>query len=381
MFILSQVCDIKEDVYFCPEHALQYLQERKMGQRRNCKLYYTHSKEEISAIIKNVNQRLDDSDEEDSSSEDEMTRPPCKRISEMSTMQWSQRPKDNLLPLHGHLELKHSSTPHRLPTASSTRCQQQSPTSESTSPTSSTSRLSGPKVPPGTAINVSSFSLIQYAKGKKLAAAQEKSTKDKKSPESSKKVNKTSPIAATASKKSNKKESKTSPKENKTDKKSAVEKGGKTNKNKKVSSPKVENKKDNRAAKTKASKQNVAKKRKNTDPDSDGQGSGSALSEEDSAEEEESTDESSASPPLKKTRKTQKPQKSQKPSPSKKQKKEAPTASEKRRTSRRTTKKRKASLGRSGNLASEILDMLLSTSNDESEEDGRGEDSSDESWK
>ena len=54
-------------MYFCPEHALQYLQERKTAQRRNCKLYYTHSKEEISAIIKSVNQRLDDSDEEDSS--------------------------------------------------------------------------------------------------------------------------------------------------------------------------------------------------------------------------------------------------------------------------------------------------------------------------
>ena len=172
-------------MYFCPEHALQYLQERKMAQRRNCKLYYTHSKEEISSIIKSVNQRLEDSDDEDSSSEDEMTQPPCKRISEMNKMQWSPKPKDHLLPLHGHLEVKN--TPHRIPPSASTRLPQRSPSIEPTSPTS---KLSGPNVPPGTAVNVSSFSLIQHAKGKKLAASQDKSSKDKKSPDSSKRSNK-----------------------------------------------------------------------------------------------------------------------------------------------------------------------------------------------
>ena len=158
-----------------------------MAQRRNCKLFYTHSKEEISAIIKSVNQRLEDSDDEDSSSEDEMTQPPCKRISEMNKMQWTPKPKDHLLPLHGHLEVKNTSTPHRLPPSNSTRVPQRSPSNEPTSPTS---RLSGPNVPPGTAVNVSSFSLIQHAKGKKLAASHEKSSKDKKSPEATKKSTK-----------------------------------------------------------------------------------------------------------------------------------------------------------------------------------------------
>merc|ERR1711981_595410 len=203
---VSFLCDIKEDAYFCPEHALQYLQERKMAQRRNCKLYYTHSKEEISAIIKNVNQRLEDSDEEDSSSEDEMTRPPIRRISEMSKMQYTPRQNEHLLPLHGHLELKHTTTPHRLPPISA-RGQHQSPNSASTSPSSSTSRLSGPKVPPGTSVNVSSFSLIQHAKGKKLAANNEKGT-NKKSPDSSKKAIKTSAISV-SSKKGDKKSPKT----------------------------------------------------------------------------------------------------------------------------------------------------------------------------
>jgi hypothetical protein len=38
-------------------------------------------------------------------------------------------------------------------------------------------------------------------------------------------------------------------------------------------------------------------------------------------------------------------------------------------------------LDKAGNLASEILDMLLSTSNESSDDDGGGEGSSDESWK
>lgn len=47
----------------------------------------------------------------------------------------------------------------------------------------------------------------------------------------------------------------------------------------------------------------------------------------------------------------------------------------------RRTKMRKAALDRSGNLASEILDMLLSTSNESSDGEESGEKSSDESWK
>merc|ERR1712203_484788 len=114
--------------------------------------------------------------------------------------------------------------PHRIPTSSKYQRQQ----SPNTSPTSSTSRLSGPNVPPGTSVNVSSFSLIQHAKGKKLAASQEKSPKNKKSPESVKKSNKKSPL----SKSTNKKESHTSPKISKKRKKEDVEVVGKDNKTK-----------------------------------------------------------------------------------------------------------------------------------------------------
>ena len=46
------MCNVKEDTYFCLEHGLEYLQERKASQRKNCTLYYTHSKEEISGLIR-----------------------------------------------------------------------------------------------------------------------------------------------------------------------------------------------------------------------------------------------------------------------------------------------------------------------------------------
>ena len=348
-----------------------------MAQRRNCKLYYTHSKEEISAIIKNVNQRLEDSDEDDSSSDDEMTRPPCKRVSEMGKMEWTPKPKDHLLPLHGHLEVKNASsttTPHRIPTSSKYQ-RQQSPISEPTSPTSS--RLSGPNVPPGTSVNVSSFSLIQHAKGKKLAASQEKSPKNKKSPEYVKKSNKKSPVVQ--SKSTNKKESQTSPKISKKRKKEEVELVGKNHKSKKVLSPKVDSKKDGRSSKARSD--TSKKKKPKEDSESDGQASESESNEEDNEKVDESSDESCSSPQAKKSKKAPvKSAKGKKQLPPAKQKKKE-TAPEKRRTSRRPTKKRKATLNKSGNLTSEILDMLLSTSNDESEDDDVGEDSSDESWK
>jgi len=50
-----QMCDIKEDTYYCMQHAIEYLQSKKPAQRKHCKLLYTHSKEEISAIIKSLN--------------------------------------------------------------------------------------------------------------------------------------------------------------------------------------------------------------------------------------------------------------------------------------------------------------------------------------
>jgi hypothetical protein len=67
-----QLFDSKEETYYCHEHAIEYLQTLKSGQRRNCKLLYTHGKEEITAIIKMVNQRLEDDSDQSSSSSDEM---------------------------------------------------------------------------------------------------------------------------------------------------------------------------------------------------------------------------------------------------------------------------------------------------------------------
>jgi len=36
--ILFKLCDVKEDTYYCHEHALEYLQKMKLAQRRHCKL-------------------------------------------------------------------------------------------------------------------------------------------------------------------------------------------------------------------------------------------------------------------------------------------------------------------------------------------------------
>ena len=63
-----QVHDVKEDTYYCLEHAIEYLQERKASQRKHCKLLYTHSKEEVSAIVKMVNARIEDTEESTSES-------------------------------------------------------------------------------------------------------------------------------------------------------------------------------------------------------------------------------------------------------------------------------------------------------------------------
>ena len=34
---IFQLCDVKEETYYCHEHALEYLQKMKQGQRRHCK--------------------------------------------------------------------------------------------------------------------------------------------------------------------------------------------------------------------------------------------------------------------------------------------------------------------------------------------------------
>ena len=79
-------------------------------------------------------------------------------------------------------------------------------------------------------------------------------------------------------------------------------------------------------------------------------------------------------PPAPKKKEKKAPQKRSKPS----------TSSEAAKASavpaRRKTKVRKAALDKAGNLASEILDMLLSTEEESNGEEG-GADSSDESWK
>ncbi len=68
---VSYMCDLKEDTYYCMEHAIEYVQEKKITQRKHCKLLYTHSKEEITSLIKAVNKRLQNHDESSSSEEDE----------------------------------------------------------------------------------------------------------------------------------------------------------------------------------------------------------------------------------------------------------------------------------------------------------------------
>jgi hypothetical protein len=65
---VSFLCDVKEDTYFCHEHAIEYLQKAKQPQRRACKLLFTHSKEEISSLIKGVNQRIQEPDDSSSDS-------------------------------------------------------------------------------------------------------------------------------------------------------------------------------------------------------------------------------------------------------------------------------------------------------------------------
>ena len=126
-----QLCDVKEDSYYCHEHALEYLHKMKHGQRRHCKLLYTHGKDEITAIIKMVNQRLEEEDSDNSSnSSDEIA---IRRVSELKTQQQQQQA---MVQQEGNKSLINHPKP------------------------------SGPHVPPGTSINVSSFSLVQHAKAK-----------------------------------------------------------------------------------------------------------------------------------------------------------------------------------------------------------------------
>ena len=136
-----QVCDIKEDQYYCLDCAVKYLQTRKAVQRKQCKLLYTHSKEEISTIIKNVNRRLEEESDSDSDSDSDCdVNFSTERVSELRSSEDS--PKEST---------RHISKAEKM----------------SVSPPSSTGsvgrpRLSAPNVAPGTSISVNSYSLVSY---------------------------------------------------------------------------------------------------------------------------------------------------------------------------------------------------------------------------
>ena len=105
LFPILQLFDSKEETYYCHEHAMEYLQTLKSAQRRNCKLLYTHGKEEITAIIKMVNQRLEEDLDQSSSSSDDMT---VHRVSEVK-QQHQQQQQRMLQRQQHHSEANNSS--------------------------------------------------------------------------------------------------------------------------------------------------------------------------------------------------------------------------------------------------------------------------------
>ena len=120
------------------------MQARKATQRKQCKLLYTHSKEEISSIIKNVNRRLEEESESETDSDSEQIS--TKRISELG----KEEPKEQSVPSNKSHKYEKSVTspPH---TSAST----------STGNPVGRPRLSGPNVAPGTSISVNSFSMVR----------------------------------------------------------------------------------------------------------------------------------------------------------------------------------------------------------------------------
>ena len=130
---------MREDQYYCLDDAVKYLQSRKAAQRKHCKLLYTHSKEEISAIIKHVNRRLDEDSDEDSDSDSDSEKITIRRVSELGKEEARKNRNTDSAPVS-------SPTPPAI-----------TPASHSGRP-----RLSAPNVPPGTSVNVSSFSLVRF---------------------------------------------------------------------------------------------------------------------------------------------------------------------------------------------------------------------------
>merc|ERR1712029_386810 len=312
---VSFVCDVKEDQYYCLDCAVKYLQSKKASQRKHCKLLYTHSKEEISSIIKDVNKRLDN-DSDDSSDSDSDTEIKTKRISELSKEQQKKK-----------------TTPENVPKVSSPP-----PANSGSRP-----KLAGPNVPPGTSINVSSFSLVKHATKKALAVDKTKSGKTTKT--------KAEPV--------------TSEEDDDNDENTSEE--------------------DSEDSEVQISREAIKKAQKIKEKEK----SGKTTSKAASSKKKPPTPPPKKSSTPKGTPKSPPPSKasSSKKSKSSKDPKPGPSSSRATRggssaTSRggRNNKARKASSSKTGNLASELLDMLLSTDNDSNASDSEM-DSSDEAWK
>ena len=131
------------------------MQTRKATQRKNCKLLYTHSKEEISTIIKNVNNRLQEDSDSESDTDNENDQISTKRISELDKEDPKNQSFSGDLKRHNKNEKCGTFSP---PPAAST----------STGNPVGRPRLSGPNVAPGTAISVNSFSMVRIYNIKSL---------------------------------------------------------------------------------------------------------------------------------------------------------------------------------------------------------------------
>ncbi len=273
-----QVCDLKEDTYYCLNHAVEYLQERKASQRKHCKLLYTHSKDEISGIVKMVNSRIQDSESSSSSSDEE------------------------------EIEVKRYFEKKKAPSASSAAA------------------AANPASASALAMAAAAVAAAS-SKGKVAAAKKKPPPREMESPSPP-------PPPPKKEKPAKKPPQKTPPKE--------AAKEAKKKRSKEAEAPSAKRK----------------KKQSEEEDDDDIQ-----VVDDDSEEEER---------------------------PKKKAKKSAPSAASSSRSTaasastsaagRRKTKTRKAALDKSGNLAVEYLDMLLSES--ESGEDAEEEsDSSEEGWK
>ncbi len=275
-----QMCDVKEDTYYCMQHAIEYLQEKKITQRKHCKLLYTHSKEEISAVIKAVNRRLNASDESSSSSDED------ERLA----------------------GVKRSYTKRATGSAMS---------SESVLAASTSFSAKG-KAGPGVGMGKRKYSVTRDAASAAAAAAARDSDEE---------------ITFNVGK-----------------------------------SAKIRRKEQEEKFQKKISKP-IARREETPPPSTSGTGKKSSSKKSSPTEKRKSSGKAEKEPPKKKAT-----------AASKKKAEKAP--SEKREVvKRRKTKTRKAAQDKHGNLTVEILDMLLSASEDESGEDDEDDDNSDESWK